>query len=129
MNRPTYSNVEDAAATPVGRSIQSLSELGFSLYEARTYVGLLGQPPMTGYAISKETKVPQPKVYETLGRLAERGVVLQISADPALWVAIPPARLIAHLDSDFKRRLTTAELHLERLESGTAPSGSGVSSG
>jgi len=55
--------------------IAALTELGFSQYEARTYAGLIGREPMTGYAVAKDTLVPQPKVYETLGRLVERGAV------------------------------------------------------
>jgi sugar-specific transcriptional regulator TrmB len=40
--------------------IAALTELGFSQYEARTYAGLIGREPMTGYAVAKETLVPQP---------------------------------------------------------------------
>ena len=69
--------------------IAALAELGFSQYEARTYAGLIGREPMTGYAIAKDTLVPQPKVYETLGRLVERGAVQQVSGSPAKFVAIP----------------------------------------
>ncbi|MGW1802433.1 TrmB family transcriptional regulator [Streptomyces sp. NPDC001984] len=118
-----FPDTETESMTPVSRSVQTLVELGFSQYEARTYAGLVGQPPMTGYAVSKATKVPQPKVYETLGRLAERGVVVQVGSDPARWAAIPPRQLIAHLDNDFKRRLTSAELHLSRLDSDSSSNG------
>jgi hypothetical protein len=50
-------------------AVQRLIELGFSQYEAQAYVGLLGREPLTGYALSNVTGIPQPKVYETL-RLA-----------------------------------------------------------
>ena len=39
--------------------VQLLHELGFSQYEARCYVGLLGQEPQTGYSVAKATGVPQ----------------------------------------------------------------------
>ncbi|MGW1802446.1 TrmB family transcriptional regulator [Streptomyces sp. NPDC001984] len=104
-----------SAALP--RSVQTLIELGFSQYEARTYVGLVGRPPMTGYAISKDTRVPQPKTYEALGRLAERGVVVQVGTNPAVWAAVPAGQMLGHLDNDFKRRLTAAELRLTELDS------------
>jgi sugar-specific transcriptional regulator TrmB len=120
---PPFAELDNDTATPMSRSIQTLVELGFSQYEARTYAGLVGRPAMTGYALSKETQVPQPKVYETLGRLAERGVVLQVGTEPALWAAIPPSRLIAHLDNDFKRRLATADLYLGRLDLQSSASG------
>jgi len=96
--------------------IAALTELGFSQYEARTYTGLVGRQPMTGYALAKETRVPQPKVYETLGRLVESGAVLQVADSPAKFVAVPPARLIAQMDGDFRRRMGVAELELSKLQ-------------
>ncbi|HEX9344040.1 MAG TPA: helix-turn-helix domain-containing protein, partial [Actinomycetota bacterium] len=62
---------------------ERLVELGFSHYEARAYLGLLGQQPMTGYALANATRIPQPKVYETLRRLVDKRVVVQTGADPA----------------------------------------------
>src|SRR5690349_22923245 len=84
--------------------ISALGELGFSQYEARTYIGLIGRGPMTGYAVAKETQVPQPKVYETLGRLVERGVVLQVDDSPAKFLGVPPDRVLRELESNFRQR-------------------------
>jgi sugar-specific transcriptional regulator TrmB len=93
----------------------ALTELGFSLYEARTYAGLIGREPLTGYAIAKETLVPQPKVYETLGRLVDRGVVMKVSGSPAKYVAVPPDRVLTELERTFRQRLATAEFEVSRL--------------
>ena len=97
------------------RVTAALTELGFSQYEARTYAGLIGREPMTGYAIAKDTLVPQPKVYETLGRLVERGAVLQVSDSPAKFVAIPPDRVLSQLERTFRQRLATVELEVSRM--------------
>jgi len=97
------------------RVIAALTELGFSQYEARTYAGLIGREPMTGYAIAKDTLVPQPKVYETLGRLVERGAVLQVSGSPAKFVAVAPARVLSQLERAFRQRLATVELEVSRM--------------
>jgi HTH-type transcriptional regulator, sugar sensing transcriptional regulator len=97
------------------RVTAALTELGFSQYEARTYAGLIGREPMTGYAIAKDTLVPQPKVYETLGRLVERGAVLQVSGSPAKFVAIPPDRVLSELERTFRQRLATVELEVSRM--------------
>jgi sugar-specific transcriptional regulator TrmB len=94
---------------------ERLVELGFSQYEARAYVGLLGAPPLTGYALSNATGIPQPKVYETLRRLAARGAVIQIAEGPARFAAVAPEQLLDHLDTDFKRRLSDARDDLARL--------------
>jgi sugar-specific transcriptional regulator TrmB len=95
--------------------IAALTELGFSQYEARTYAGLIGREPMTGYAIAKDTLVPQPKVYETLGRLVERGAVQRTSGSPAKFVAVPPARVLSELERTFRQRLATVELEVSRM--------------
>jgi sugar-specific transcriptional regulator TrmB len=97
------------------RVTEALTELGFSQYEARTYTGLIGREPMTGYAIAKDTLVPQPKVYETLGRLVERGAVIQVSGSPAKFVAVPPDRVLSHLEKTFRQRLATVELEVSRM--------------
>lgn len=103
------------APTIDARVTAALTELGFSQYEARTYTGLIGREPMTGYAIAKETLVPQPKVYETLGRLVERGAVMQVSGSPAKFVAVPPDRVISQLERTFRQRLATVELEVSRM--------------
>jgi sugar-specific transcriptional regulator TrmB len=94
--------------------VSRLIELGFSQYEAQAYLGLLGQEPMTGYALSNATGIPQPKVYETLRRLVRKGVAVPVPGDPARFVALPPAQLLSQLDNDFRRRLSDAEVGLAR---------------
>jgi sugar-specific transcriptional regulator TrmB len=93
-------------------------DLGFSGYEAQAYVGLLGRSAMTGYALSNLTGIPQPKVYETLRRLARKGAAIQVGGDPALFVALPPDRLLAQLEGEFRQRLADAEAELNRPAAG-----------
>ena len=52
--------------------------------------------------------MPQPKVYETLRRLKERGAVVQISGHPVRWSAVPPNTLLDNLDQEFGGRLDAA---------------------
>jgi len=102
-------------------TVEQLVELGFSHYEARAYLGLLGQDPMTGYALANLTRVPQPKVYETLRRLVHKRAVVQVGDDPARFVAVSPAQLLDNLSSDFQRRLAEAELGLARIGPAAGP--------
>src|SRR5581483_3122836 len=73
--------------------VERLTRLGFSLYEAKAYVGLLANGEQTGYALSNLTGVPQPKVYETLRRLVEQGAVIQVSEKPAVYAPLPAEQL------------------------------------
>jgi sugar-specific transcriptional regulator TrmB len=101
-------------------AVQRLMELGFSQYEAQAYVGLLGREPLTGYALSNVTGIPQPKVYETLRRLAAKGVVAATEGEPARFVAVPADQLLASLEDSFRARLADAQ---RELASATQASG------
>ena len=100
-----------------------LVQLGFSQYEARTYIGLLLAGGATGYSVSNETGVPQPKVYETLRRLVARGAALQTGERPARYSAVPPETLLERLEEDFKARMEAARRGLAGLPSQGASGG------
>jgi sugar-specific transcriptional regulator TrmB len=97
------------------RLIERLTELGFSKYEARAYLGLLGSENVTGYALANATGIPQPKVYETLRRLSERGAAIKLSDDPAVFAALPADRLLEQLEAEFRGRLQAAQADFERI--------------
>lgn len=88
--------------------VQSLLELGFSQYEARCYVGLLGPEAQTGYGVAKLTGVPQPKVYEALRKLVSRGAARELTGEPVRFVAVPPEELLADLKDSFEGKLELA---------------------
>lgn len=100
--------------------VRRLAELGFSIYEARAYLGLLGDDGLTGYALAQRTGLPQPKVYETLRRLVQRGAAVQVDSEPARYAALPPARLLQGLKTTFHEQLAAAQTELERLPGATA---------
>jgi sugar-specific transcriptional regulator TrmB len=108
----------DAASA---RFTDTLLELGFSQYESRCYVGLLSPGPQTGYAVSKATGVPQPKVYEALRKLVSRGAARQLPGEPVRFAAVPPQRLLKDLESSFDRRLDAAREASEKLDVGPEP--------
>jgi HTH-type transcriptional regulator, sugar sensing transcriptional regulator len=90
-----------AAPDARGALVQRLMRLGFSQYEAQAYLGLLMAGAQTGYALSKVTDVPQPKVYETLRRLVDRRAAAQVSEEPARFAAVPAERLLEELEKEY----------------------------
>jgi|SRR5450755_950783 sugar-specific transcriptional regulator TrmB len=94
---------------------ERLAQLGFSQYEARTYVGLLMSDDATGYSVANATGVPQPKVYETLRRLVERGAAVRTGDKPARYAAVPPDVLLRGLEADFAARVAAARRDLETV--------------
>ncbi|MGE7876273.1 TrmB family transcriptional regulator [Peribacillus muralis] len=58
-------------------SIEKLQSLGFSQYEAKAYVSLVRQGPVSAYQVSKESGIPRARIYEILNGLQEEGVVIK----------------------------------------------------
>ncbi|MGE6378533.1 TrmB family transcriptional regulator [Peribacillus muralis] len=57
--------------------IEKLQSLGFSQYEAKAYVSLVRQGPVSAYQVSKESGIPRARIYEILNGLQEEGVVIK----------------------------------------------------
>jgi sugar-specific transcriptional regulator TrmB len=94
---------------------ERLIQLGFSRYEARTYVGLLMSEGATGYSVANDTGVPQPKVYETLRRLVQRRAAILTGERPARYAAVPPQALLSALEKEFGEKVKAARKSLENL--------------
>ena len=49
--------------------VAGLQQLGFTAYEAKVYVALLGTQAPAGYEVARHSGVPRSKVYEVLEKL------------------------------------------------------------
>jgi len=63
----------------VNKISQILIQLGLSDYEARAYIALLSNQPATAYEIAKHSGVPSSKIYETVNRMAAKGLFLAVN--------------------------------------------------
>jgi len=69
--------------------------LGLTDYEARAYLGLLREGPLTGYAVAKASGIPTSKSYEAVDGLARKGGATLLPGDPPRHAAVPPNALLA----------------------------------
>ncbi len=100
--------------------LEALTQIGFTEYEAKVYLGLLEEHPVTGYQVSKRTGVPRSMVYETLSRLSARGVVLEtIEGRATLYTPLPPAVLLDRHEQEHERLIGELRAGLERLYTAT----------
>jgi len=74
-----------------GDPIDKLVEIGFSEYEAKAYVALLRESPVTGYQLSKTSGVPRSMIYEALGKLTARGAAMTLRKGNSTQYAPVPA--------------------------------------
>ena len=100
--------------------LDQLTRIGFTEYEAKVYLALLRQNPATGYQLSKSSGVPRSMVYETLGRLRGRGLVLEtVEGRATLYRPLPPQTFLDQHQSDHERLVNSLRLGLEELYSHT----------
>lgn len=96
--------------------VDSLQELGLSLYEARLYLGLLTYGPQNGNELSRTSGVPSSKVYSTLDKLAGAGIVEHIRrGNTQEYVCIPAAELLKRYREKYARPLEHLEAALPKL--------------
>ena len=71
--------------------IDKLVRIGFSEYEAKAYVALLRESPITGYQLAKLSGVPRSMIYEVLGKLTVRGAAMTLRKEGSTQYAPIPA--------------------------------------
>lgn len=96
--------------------IELLQNVGFTRYEAQTYMALLTIHPATGYEISRHSGVPHAKIYETLPRLLEKQAVILLPGEPARYQPNPPHKVIAQLRRSYLSSLEKVQLGLKDIQ-------------
>jgi Cd2+/Zn2+-exporting ATPase len=96
--------------------LSELKQIGFTEYEAKVYLALLGSYPATGYQLSKASGVPRSMVYETLRRLHTRGAVLETVEERAtLYRPLPPKVLIDSHEATHKQLISHLRSGLDEI--------------
>lgn len=96
--------------------LESLIASGFTEYEARVYLELLRDHPTTGYQISKVSGIPRSMVYEALGRLRNRGAVLESTEEKAtLYRPLPPDVLMDYQEQAHQEIMSVLRSGLGQL--------------
>ena len=96
--------------------VADMKKLGFTEYEAKTYVSLLKENPVNGYTLSKNSGVPRSRIYETLETLKKKGVVFEHPGKKSTeYHPIAPNLLIESLKKGYSGLLENIENHLEKI--------------
>lgn len=100
------------------RIVERLGELGMSAYEAKAYIALVtAGRPLNGYEVAKNSGVPRSTVYETLGKLVNRGAAFEArtAQDSTCYLALPPNALLGRISRDFEESLQALQSELPTL--------------
>jgi len=93
--------------------LDELADLGLTRYEARAYRTLVARDRYTAAELARESGVPRQRVYDVLGSLVERGLVVSRPGEVVRYSAVDPK-----VAAD--RLLAVHRAGLERLEDSTA---------
>lgn len=70
------------------RIIEKMMDFGLNKYEAKAYVALIKNPEVTAYELSKDSGVPQAKIYETMSKLLSKNLVNIIGDSPTKYIPV-----------------------------------------
>jgi len=96
--------------------VEKIKGLGFTAYEAKAYISLLHQSPVTRYELSKNSGVPRSAIYDVIRKLESIGAVNGMYTEPEKYVPLPPEQLFELLERQFKERLSEAEHSLKNFD-------------
>ncbi|HWK22843.1 MAG TPA: TrmB family transcriptional regulator [Ureibacillus sp.] len=96
--------------------LEVLKNLSFTEYEAKAYLTLLEESPLTGYAVAKNSGVPRSRIYEVLDSLTIRGDILVSPGNTPQYTPVPAKELIKSRRLKAKENFELAEKSLAEFE-------------
>jgi sugar-specific transcriptional regulator TrmB len=101
------------------KAVIMLKHVGFSEYEAKAYIALLEENPLTAYEIAKKSGVPTSKVYEVIRKLECRQTVQSIHGERSkMFIPAPPDELIRNFRVDIDDKLNGVRNELKDIRMG-----------
>lgn len=100
---------------------KKMMQLGFTLYEAKSYIALLQNYPVTRYEISQKSGVPRSAIYDVVRRLENFGAVSIISTNPEKYVPLPPEEFLRMLERRYHEKLENFRDSLSEMTTDLEP--------
>jgi len=88
-------------------------------YEVAAYLAVLSAGELTASELAERADIPQPRVYDTVRSLADRGLVELHESRPMRVVAVDPAEAFATYRSALSETVNALETRFTRPERGT----------
>jgi len=91
--------------------LKTLKKIGLTEYESKIYLTLIKHGTQTAKEISKKSKVPKNRIYDSVEFLKERCLIEEIIGTPKKYKAINPKIAL----SEYLKSLEKLEENLELL--------------
>ena len=100
-------------------AVDKLKQVGFSEYEAKAYIALLEENPLTAYEIGKNSGVPTSKIYEVIRKLENKGTVQSIHGERSrMFIPVPPDEFIQNFRVEIDGKLHAVRNELKDIRTG-----------
>lgn len=86
--------------------IAQMVKMGFTVYEAKTYLALLKSNPATGYEVSQIAHIPRSVIYSVLRKLESEGIVISIHDKPKKYIPLSPKQFLSKMEFEFSAKLS-----------------------
>jgi sugar-specific transcriptional regulator TrmB len=102
-------------------TIETLKKLGFTEYEARAYISLVGFGMATAREIHENSGVPQGRIYSVLKSLSDRNFIEIQEGNPSYYYAENPGAILGRLKSDMNKAIDKSTEYLSGLHLESKP--------
>lgn len=117
MSKPVVTKtVSKRRGAQASDPIHDLQRLGFSEYEACTYMSLLQSNPATAYEVSKNAGLPRANTYAALESLTKKQAVQPVSESPVRYVPVEPSVLLERISADVNDLCGRLQKTFDELE-------------
>lgn len=100
-------------------AVNKLKQVGFSEYEAKAYIALLEENPLTAYEIAKNSGIPTSKIYEVIKKLENKRTVQSIHGERSkMFIPIPPDEFIRNFRVEMDGKLHAVRNELKDIRTG-----------
>jgi len=101
------------------QAVIKLKQLGFSEYEAKAYLSLVNENPLTAYELSKNSGIPSSKIYEVLNKLELRHIVQSIRGERSkMFIPVPPDEFVENFKTTVENKLHAVKSELFSCKTG-----------
>lgn len=94
----------------------ALKAAGLTEYEARCFVALTQLSTGTAKEISQVAEIPRSRVYDTVERLDQRGLVEVQQSNPREYNAVPIEMAMRRIREDYDSHINAAENALQQIK-------------
>src|SRR5437660_12385121 len=92
-----------------GRTVEELTRLGLTSYEARAYIALTGRDSFTAAQVSRVAGLPRQRIYDVLGSLVQKALAAARPGSAVKSAATEPALALELLMATRREALPSLE--------------------